>query len=125
MSFKCSSKEISYNVSKAPGPGAIPNFLYKEFAEILACPISILINCSFSHQSLPSLWKLANVIPVSKEKVVLDINKHLRPISLTCCLAKMAEEFVIEKFVGAAVLKHIDPNQFDPNVTNVTFVNSK
>ena len=86
--------------------------MYKEFAEILACPISNLINCSFSHQSLPSLWKLANVIPVPKEKVVLDINTHLRPISLTCCLAKMAEEFVIEKFVGPAMLKHIDPNQF-------------
>ena len=45
----------SLNVSKAPGPDAIPNFVYKEFAEILACPISNLINCSFSHQSLPSL----------------------------------------------------------------------
>ena len=43
---------------------------------------------------------------------MLDINTHLRPISLTCCLAKMAEEFVIEKFVGPAILKHIDPNQF-------------
>ena len=102
----------SLNVSKAAGPDAIPNFVYKEFAEILACPISNLINCSFSHQSLPSLWKLANVIPVQKEKVVLDFNKRLRPISLTCCLAKMAEEFVIEKFVGPAILKHIDPNQF-------------
>ena len=40
------------------------------------------------------------------------LNKHLRPISLTCCLAKLAEEFVIEKFVGPAILKHIDPNQF-------------
>ena len=101
----------SLNVSKAPGPDAIPNFLYKEFAEILACPISNLINCSSRHQSLPSLWKLANVIPVPKEKVELDINTYLRPISLTCCLAKMAEEFVIEKFVGPAILKYIDPNQ--------------
>ena len=99
----------SLNVSKAPGTDAIPNFVYKEFAEILTCLISNLINCSFSHQFLPSLWKLANVIPVPKEKVVLDVNKHLRPISLICCLAKMAEEFVIEKFVGPAILKHIDP----------------
>ena len=86
--------------------------MYKEFAEILACLISNSINCSFSHQSLPSLWKLSNIIPAPKEKVVLDINKHLRLISLTCCLAKIAEEFVIEKFVGPAILKHIDPNQF-------------
>ena len=101
----------SLNISKASGPDGIPNSVYEKFAETLASPISILISCSFSHQSLPSLRKLANVIPVPKEIVVLDINKHLRPISLTCCLAKLAE-VVIEKYVGPAILKHIDPNQF-------------
>ena len=37
--------------------------------------------------------------------------KHLRPISVTCCLSKLAEEFVIEKFVAPAILKCIDPDQ--------------
>ena len=100
------------STSKAPGPDDVPNFVYKEYAEILACPISSLINCSLSHQFLPSLWKLANIIPIPKEKVVCDINKHLRPISLTCCLSKLAEEFVIEKFVAPAILKRIDSHQF-------------
>jgi hypothetical protein len=99
------------STSKAPGPDEVPNVVYKEYAEILACPISSLINCSLWHQLLPSLWKLANIIP--KEKVVCDINKHLRPISLTCCLSKLAEEFVIEKkFVAPTILNCIDPHQF-------------
>ena len=100
------------STSKAPGPDDVPNFVYKEYAEILACPVSSLINCSLRHQFLPSLWKLANIIPIPKEKVVCDINKHLRPISLTCCLSKLAEEFVIEKFVAPAILKRIDSHQF-------------
>ena len=100
------------STSKAPGPDDVPNFVYKEYAEILACPISSLINCSLRHQFLPSLWKLDNIIPIPKEKVVCDINKHLRPISLTCCLSKLAEEFVIEKFVAPTILKRIDSHQF-------------
>jgi hypothetical protein len=99
------------STSKAPGPDEVPNFV-KEYAEILACPISSLINCSLRHQLLPSWWKLANIIPIPKEKVVCDINKHLRPISLTCCLSKLTEEFVIEKFVAPAILNCIDPHQF-------------
>ena len=58
------------STSKAPGPDDVPNFVYKDYAKILACPISSLINCSLRHQFLPSLWKLANIIPIPKEKVV-------------------------------------------------------
>jgi hypothetical protein len=49
------------STSKAPGPDEVPSFVYEEYAEILACPISSLFNCSLRHQLLPSLWKLAYV----------------------------------------------------------------
>ncbi len=38
------------STSKAPGPNEVPNFVYKEYAKILACPISSLVNCSLRHQ---------------------------------------------------------------------------
>ncbi len=57
-------------------------------------------------------WKWANIIPVPKEKRIQDINRHLRPISLTPTLSKLAEEFVIENYVAPAVLDIINPNQF-------------
>ena len=41
-----------------------------------------------------------------------DINKHLRPISLTTILSKIAEEYVAESYVKPAVLQKIDPQQF-------------
>ena len=40
------------------------------------------------------------------------MNSHLRPISLTPILSKVAEDFVVEEFVKPAVLKKVDPNQF-------------
>ena len=61
---------------------------------------------------MPDMWKLANVTPFPKNKPVTDINQHLRPISLTCSLSKLAEELIIEKFVAPAILKSIDQNQY-------------
>lgn len=102
----------SLNTSKAPGPDDIPNFIFKEFAEVLAYPVSTLLNSSFTEQKLPNTWKLANITPIPKDNPVSDINKHLRPISLTCSMSKLAEEFVIEKYIAPAILETIDPNQY-------------
>ena len=43
---------------------------------------------------------------------VYDVNKHLRPISLTPVLSKVAEEFVVEQYVKPAVLEKVDAGQF-------------
>lgn len=47
------------------------------------------------------------------------MSKHLRPISLTPTLSKVAEDFVVQLFVKPAVLKRIKPDQFGcvPNST--------
>ena len=50
---------------------------------------------SFAEQRLPTAWKLADVVPVPKQKPVEDVNKHLRPISLTPTISKVAEDFVV------------------------------
>ena len=61
---------------------------------------------------LPSIWKVANVIPLPKVKPMENLTKHLRPISLTACLSKVAEKFVVQDYVKPAVLKILDPNQY-------------
>ena len=40
------------------------------------------------------------------------VNKHLRPISLTPAISKVAEEFVVQKYIAPAILKVIDRNQY-------------
>ena len=61
---------------------------------------------------MPQSWKLANVAPIPKQTPVYDVNKHLRPISLTPVLSKLAEDFVVDRYVKPAVLAKVDPRQF-------------
>ena len=64
------SKLKSLNSGKAPGPDGIANWVLKEYADILASPISTLLNVSYNEQKLPLAWKRANIIPIPKEKPV-------------------------------------------------------
>ena len=61
---------------------------------------------------LPSSWKEANISPIPKQKPILDVNSHLRPISLTPILSKVADDFVVEGFVKPALLKKVDSHRF-------------
>ena len=101
----------SLNPYKAPGPDDIPNWIFRDYAEILAPSVLDLLNSSYKQKRLPSCWKQANITPIPKEKPVKDIRKQLRPISLTPGLSKLAEEFVVEKDIAPAVLSTIDPFQ--------------
>ena len=100
------------NPQKVAGPDGVPNWLLKEYAEILARPVTSVLNSSFAEQRCPPSWKMADVVPVPKQKPVTDINKHLRPISLTPTISKLAEDFVVAHHIGPAVMEVIDPNQF-------------
>jgi hypothetical protein len=42
----------------------------------------------------------------------MDINKDLRPISLTPIMSKITEEFVVQEHVEPAILSKIKKNQF-------------
>lgn len=90
----------------------IPNWLLKEYADILALPITEILNASYRQQRLPSVWKMADVSPVPKKKLVLDLKKDLRPISLTPCISKVAEGFVVDDYFKPAVLNVIDSSQY-------------
>ena len=102
-------KLIKLNRTKAHGPDG---WVLKENADLLAEPIADILNSSYREGRLPPSWKEANVVPVPEQKPVQDINKHLRPISLTPILSKIAEEYVVESYVKPAVLQKIDPQQF-------------
>ena len=49
----------SLNPSKTCEPDNIPNWLLKEYAELLAFPVSKIINASFEEQRLLRIWKFA------------------------------------------------------------------
>ena len=99
-------------INSAAGPDAIPNWCLKEYSIILALPVSLILNASYKEQHLPTLWKKADVIPLPKTKIVQHPKKDLRPISLTSCISKIAEEFLVNTYVKPAVLKMIVPHQY-------------
>ena len=103
---------LTLNPRKASGPDEVPNWLLKDYADFLANPVCDILNSSFDEQALPASWKYANVTPLPKTKPVSIIAKHIRPISLTPTLSKLAEDFVVRNYVGPAILEIIDPNQF-------------
>ena len=100
------------NPSKACGPDEIPNWLLREYADFLCYPVSQIVNASLHEQHLPKIWKMADVTPLPKTKPVKDLKKDLRPISLTACLSKVAEDCVVVDYVKPAVLKVLDLNQY-------------
>ena len=80
--------------SKAVGPDEIPNWVLKSYAHVLAFHVTSIFNASLQQASVSDVWKKADVIPVPKNKAPSDINKDLRPISLTATLPKTCERFV-------------------------------
>ena len=76
-------KLCKISCARAGGPGDLPNWVLREFADILAAPVADIHNYSFSKCKVPRAWKIADVPPLPKAPTVNDINKDLRPISLT------------------------------------------
>ena len=92
------------NPTQAQGPDGLPAWLLKENADLNAEPIAEIINSSFRESRLPpSCMKEADTVPLPKQRIVKDVSKHLRPISLTPKLSKVAEEFIRQEYVKPAV----------------------
>ena len=78
------------DASKATGPDEIPARILKETAHEIAPSLCELFNKSLRLGSVPTDWKLANVVPVFK-KDSKEHAKNYRPISLLCLVSKVME----------------------------------
>ena len=99
------------NPRKAVGPDSIPNWLLKSMSITLAPPVCAIWNSSIREAYLPSMWKSGDVCPVPKKKRPMNIEKDLRPITLSPQLSKSLEwyprEWLLEFLVDI-----IDPHQY-------------
>ena len=73
---------------KAPGPDGLPNIILKEFAFELGPVISGIYNASLCEGYIPSSLKSVNVRPLPKRTPACSILDDVRPVSLTCQVAK-------------------------------------
>ncbi len=104
--------QTKLNPHKAFGPDHLPNWIFKEYSYLLALPVMKIINAFYHEQQLPAIWKKANVSPLPKKKSVSTLEYDLRPISLTPCISKVAEEFTVQDYVKPAILDIIDTSEY-------------
>ncbi len=86
------------NPNKAVGPDNINGKVLKYCCNALSVPLSILFQKSYSSGTLPSDWKLANIVPVHKKGSKSDVENY-RPISLTSLVVKVMERIVRDQLM--------------------------
>lgn len=69
-----------------------PYFL-KIAADLIATPVTYLINLSLATNQVPAIWKSANVFPLHKGGDPANINNY-RPISKLSVLTKLMESVI-------------------------------
>ena len=79
--------------SKASGLDNISPCLMKDAAEVIAKPLTRIINASLSQVVVPQEWKCARVTPLFKKGVATDMDNY-RPISVLPVASKVLERVV-------------------------------
>ena len=76
------------------GPDGIHPRVLRELAEVLAKPLSVIYQRSWSTGEVPEDWRLASVTPIYKKGRREDPGNY-RPVSLTSVPGKIMERFVL------------------------------
>ena len=98
-------------VCKSVGPDNIPNIVLKEFAPELAIVIQDIYSQSLIESYVPQLLRCSIISPIPKETPPQSMETDLRPISLTCTLAKVMEDLFCKRFLPQLEGK-VDKYQF-------------
>ena len=80
-------------IGKTIGPDCIPNRVLKEFAHEVAPVVKDIYNASLIEGYFPDALKASLLNPIPKISPPQRIESDLRPIALTCTLAKVLEGF--------------------------------
>jgi hypothetical protein len=93
------------------GPDELPFWLWRDFAYDLAPIITSVFNSSLKYQTVPLLWKMANILPIPKE-TPLDQSNQLRPISVTNVIMRLFEKIVYQSELHHLNVEFIGNDQY-------------
>ena len=103
-------------VTHSTGPDDINPYLISPLMELLAVPLSDIINCSLRNGEVPSDIKLAKVLPIHKQGNKNDIS-NFRPISILPFFSKLFERVMYDRlfsFINNKKLLHPFQHGFQP-----------
>ena len=63
------------SASRAGGPDNLPNWVLKEFSDILAPALTEVLNQSFRESKVPRIWKLADAPSVLRVRLFKTLTK--------------------------------------------------
>lgn len=93
------------NPNKASGPDEIPARLLKEAGNTIVTVLTKLFNLSLETATVPTEWKMANIVPIYK-KGDKQIVSNYRPISLLSVVSK-----IFEKIIFKHLFNHLRDNK--------------
>lgn len=80
-------------INKSSGPDNVCAKVLKSCAEFLAAPLYSIFQSSLDTCTVPTLWKLSEIIPVPKSKFP-SVKNDYRPVALTSIIMKCLEHIV-------------------------------
>jgi len=92
--------------SFSTGSDGIPNVFLRDFANVMAIPLSSLFNVSFLSGALPDDWLYGCITPInkiSKPRLVSDY----RPITITSCIIKLMETIIRDAILHHCITNNI------------------
>ncbi|CAB3987788.1 RNA-directed DNA polymerase from mobile element jockey, partial [Paramuricea clavata] len=84
--------------SKAQGPDKIPAKILVECAEQISPSLTDLFNLSLQSGTLPTEWKLANIVPLLKKAPAEKVENY-RAISLLSLVSKLLKRCILNKII--------------------------
>ena len=95
---------LMLDMNWTPGPAGLPSAFFKMCAYALSFPLKIIFNKSLKSGTFPSLWKIADVIPIHKGGTKTAMENY-RGISILPTLSKVFESIVTNILTQS--VKHI------------------
>ena len=90
---------LKMNKKLSRTPEGIPTYFLANVIDSLLYPLTIIFNISLSHNTIPSQWKSALIVPIFKKG---DRSKfgNYRPISLTSSISRLFEAVLLDKLMA-------------------------
>ncbi|KFV84315.1 RNA-directed DNA polymerase from mobile element jockey, partial [Struthio camelus australis] len=90
------------DIPKSMGPDGMHPRVLRKLADVIARPLSIILERSWRSGEVPEDWKKASVTPVFK-KGKEEEPGNSRPVSLTSIPGKVVEQLLLE-----VITKHVE-----------------